>query len=75
MHKGLKHKAMLRNCDKCDNPCTQDKVLVMHMFIMHGGQEELIHFDISTVTIKIGQLFFFITFKLLKKGLFDKGLI
>ena len=39
MHKGIKHKAKLSNCDECDYSCTKNKVPVMHKFRKHGGQE------------------------------------
>ena len=39
MHKGVKHKAKLGNCDECDYSCTKNKVLVMHKFRKHIGQE------------------------------------
>ena len=39
MHKGVKHKAKLGNCDECDYSCTKNKVLVMHKFRNHIGQE------------------------------------
>ena len=38
MHKGVKHKAKLSNCDKCDGPCTKNKVPVMQKFRKHGRQ-------------------------------------
>ena len=41
MHKSMKHKARLGNCDKCDYSCTKNKVPVMHKFRKHGGQETL----------------------------------
>ena len=39
MHKGVKHKAKLSNCDECDYSFTKNEVLVMHKFRKHGGQE------------------------------------
>ena len=39
MHKGVKHKGMLSNCDECDYSCTNIEVLVMHKFRKHGGQD------------------------------------
>ena len=39
MHKGVKHKAKLSKCDKCDYSCTKNVVPVMHKFRKHGGQE------------------------------------
>jgi hypothetical protein len=35
----VKHKAKLKNCDKCDYSCIKNKVPVMHKFRKHGGQE------------------------------------
>ena len=39
MHKGVKHKAKLSNCDECDYSRTKNKVPVMHKFRKQGGQE------------------------------------
>ena len=39
MHKGVKHKAKLSNCDKCAYTCTKNEVPVMHEFRKYGGQE------------------------------------
>ena len=39
MHKDVKHKPKLSNCDKCDYSCTKSKVLVMHKFRKNIGQE------------------------------------
>ena len=39
MHKSVKHKAKLSNCDKCEYSCTKNKVPVMHKFRNYGGQE------------------------------------
>ena len=38
MYKGVKHKAKLSNCDKCDYSCTKKEV-VMHKLRKRGGQE------------------------------------
>ena len=35
-HKGVKHKAKLSNCDKCEYSRTQNKVPLMHKFNMYG---------------------------------------
>ena len=39
MHKGVKHKANLSTCNKCDYSCTKNWVPVMHKFRKLGGQE------------------------------------
>ena len=39
MHKGVKHKAKLSNCDECDYSFTKNEVLVIHKFRKHGGQK------------------------------------
>ena len=39
MHKGVKHKAKLSNCDKCEYSRTKNEVPVMHKFRKYGGQE------------------------------------
>ena len=39
MHKGVKHKAKLSNCDKCEYSRTQNEVPVMHNFRKYEGQE------------------------------------
>ena len=41
MHKGVKHKAKLSNCDKCEYSHTKNKVPVMHKFRRYGGQEPI----------------------------------
>ena len=41
MHKGVKYKAKLTNCDKYDYSCTKNKVPVMYKFRKFGGQEPL----------------------------------
>ena len=37
----MNHKAKLSNCDESDYSCTKNKVLVLHKFRKHGGQEPL----------------------------------
>ena len=37
MHKGMKHKAKLSNCDKCEYSQTKNEVPVMHKLRKHGG--------------------------------------
>ena len=39
MHKGMKHKANLINCDKCEYSRIRNEVPVMPKFRKHGGQE------------------------------------
>ena len=39
MRKDVKHTSKLNNWDKCDYSCIKNKVLVMHNFRKHGGQE------------------------------------
>ena len=41
MHKGVKHRAKLINCDKSDYSCTKKEVPVMQKFRKYGGQEPL----------------------------------
>jgi hypothetical protein len=59
MHKGVKHKAKLSNCDECDYSCNKNKVPVMHKFRKHGGQEpprklcELCDFTCQTSEIPV----------------------
>ena len=39
MHKGVKHKSKLSNCDKCEYSPTNNEVPVMHKFRKYVGQE------------------------------------
>ena len=39
MHKGVKHKAKLSNCDKCEYSRTKNEVPVMHKFRKYVCQE------------------------------------
>ena len=39
IHKCVKNKAKLSNCDKCEYSCTKNEVPVMHKFRKYGGQE------------------------------------
>ena len=39
MNKGVKHKAKLSSCDKCEYCGTKNQVPVMHKFRKYGGQE------------------------------------
>ena len=39
MHKDMKHKPKLSNCDKCDCSCIKNEVPVIHKFVNNGGQE------------------------------------
>ena len=39
MHKGLKHKAKLSNCEKCEYFRTKNEVPVMHKLRKYGDQE------------------------------------
>ena len=37
MHKGVRHKAKLGNCDEYHYSCTKNEVPVMHKLRNHGG--------------------------------------
>ena len=39
MHKGMKHKAKLSNCDKCEYSRAKNEVPVKHKFRKYGDQE------------------------------------